>query len=113
MAHSDKRASAHNGNPSPERKRRAAVATVLLGLTVLTGCTHVISHTTPYYKDGPSQLDPPQGNLEAGTYVWVVGKEGTYSHVWGGGVNAYVLEGDVQSVWQWWGSKRQEEQRQQ
>ena len=75
-------------------------------IAALAGCTHVIARTTPYYEDGPSQLDPPQGELEAGTYVLVVGKEGTYSRVWTvGGVDAYVLDGDLESVWQWWRRK--------
>ncbi|MGD8453517.1 MAG: hypothetical protein PVJ57_17020 [Phycisphaerae bacterium] len=87
------------------RSRRQLATELTLALLALllagvSGCSHVITQTTPYFKDGPSQLEPPQGELEKGTHVLVLGKEGTYSRVLTlGGVNAYVWDGALRSIW--------------
>jgi hypothetical protein len=64
------------------------------------GCSHVVTQTTPYYSEGPAQLAGPQGQLEEGTGVWVIGREGDYAHVLTlRGVNAYVWNGALRSAW--------------
>ncbi len=74
---------------------------LLLGGLALAGCTHVITHSTPYYREGPYQIDPPQGMIDEGTYVWVMGHEGTYVRVWTEGfVDAYVPESAVRALWE-------------
>ncbi|MFH1748932.1 MAG: hypothetical protein ABIG44_18015 [Planctomycetota bacterium] len=81
----------------------------LLGVVAATGCTHVITRNTPYYEDGPFQPDPPQGELPAGTKVWIVGKKGSYSLVWSlDGVIAYVWDGAVMTIREW--DRQQKEQ---
>jgi len=78
-----------------------ALVVGLAGLTAASGCSHVLINTAPYYEDGPWQLDPPQGELQAGTHVLVVGRKGTYSHVWTiTGVDAYVWDGDLHSIFE-------------
>ena len=80
--------------------KRPATVMYAATLTLLCGCTHVVTHNTPFFKDGPTQLAPPQGELKAGTWVWVTGKEGTYSHVLASdGTDAYVLENDLRPLW--------------
>ncbi len=66
----------------------------------LPACTHIITQSTPYYEKGPTQLDPPEGDIEAGTYAMVVGAEGSYVRVITvTGVNAWVWDRAVMSVW--------------
>lgn len=90
---------------SPPLKQWATLcrlAASVLGLALLAGCSHVITQPTPYYKDGPSQLDSPQGELSEGTLVLVIGKDGSYSRVWAlNGVIAYVWDGAIRSLWKW------------
>ena len=75
---------------------------IWLGLMPLTSCMHVVSQTTPYYKDGPTQLAGPQGDLSEGTHVWVVGKDGTYARVWTlDGMDAYIWDRALMSFWDW------------
>lgn len=74
---------------------------VMLGGLLLAGCTHVVTHTTPYYLDGPYQIDPPQGMMDEGTFVWVIGQKGTYVRVLSEGfVDAYVPENTVRALWE-------------
>lgn len=69
-------------------------------VTLIPACTHIITQSTPYYEKGPTQLDPPEGDLDAGTYAMVVGSEGSYVHVVTvTGVNAWVWDRAVMSVW--------------
>lgn len=75
-------------------------ALLAAALALLTGCSHVITHTTPYYENGPTQPEPPQGKLEEGTPVLVIGHEGSYVRVWTPAwIDAYVWDRDVESIW--------------
>ncbi len=79
-------------------------ALALLGgmLILLAGCSHMVAFRTPYYVDGPSQLEPPQGWFDAGTPVLVIGKEGSYARVWSWSfVNAYVLDSELTPWWKY------------
>jgi len=85
----------------------------VVALLLTVGCTHVITHSAPYYKHGPTQLEAPQGIIPEGTHVWVVGKEGTYTRVWtAGGVDAYVWNGAVMPLHQYQKTQRQAQQAQ-
>ena len=79
---------------------RSAIVALAAGLLCTCGCTHVITQTADYYKKGPSQLDGPDGVIEEGTQVWVVGRDGSYVRVWSAaGVNAHVWDRSVTSIW--------------
>lgn len=81
-----------------DRRVRWMVVLSVSGLA-LAGCTHVISQRTPYYEKGPSQLEPPQGELEKGTPVWIMGREGSYVRVWTPGLlDAWVRDRAVEPV---------------
>jgi len=72
------------------------------GLSVASGCTHVVAQTTPYYRYGPMQPEPPQGDLPEGTRVIVLSKEGSYSRVLASnGLTAYVLSSSLMPAAQW------------
>lgn len=75
---------------------------VTLGvLLAAIGCMHVISQTADYYKDGPLQPGPPDGELAAGTPVWVFDHKGSYVRVWAqNGVFAYVWDRAVKPAWE-------------
>jgi hypothetical protein len=80
--------------------------------SVLVGCTHVISQRTPYYEKGPSQLEPPQGELEKGTPVWVLGRDGSYLHVWTPDlIDAYVRDRAVEPAVKWGSAKKEEDEK--
>lgn len=73
------------------RKQVLGALLLLAGLGLLEGCAHKVLGDTPYYKKGPNQVEPPDGDLKDGTLVWIIGSEGTYKHVIAvNGVNAYV-----------------------
>ncbi len=40
--------------------------------------TYQVVTRTPYYKDGPQQMRPPDGQLEPGTWVRVIQEAGSY-----------------------------------
>jgi hypothetical protein len=93
-------------------KRRAGLlvwlggATLLASAMLLAGCTQVIGYNSPYYKNGPAQREGPQGTIPAGTPVWVLGKEGSYTHVFAAnGVNGYVWDSSIVTSDEW--SRRQ------
>ncbi len=92
--------------------RRGWPRVALLSLSAAAlgaGCTHVVTHTAPYYEDGPWQLAPPQGEIPAGTKVLVVGNKGTYSRVWTADfVDAYVWDGALEP-WSWWPKAKTED----
>ncbi|MCC6357505.1 MAG: hypothetical protein IT450_02070 [Phycisphaerales bacterium] len=68
-------------------------------LLAVGGCSHIITADTPYYNDGPEQLDPPQGDVAKGTWCLVIGERGTYYHILtGDGVNAYVWKAAVEPL---------------
>ncbi len=92
------------------RRRWPQVAVLGFSIAALmAGCTHVVTHTAPYYEDGPWQLEPPQGEIPAGTKVLVVGKQGTYSRVWTAGlVDAYVWDGALEPL-SWWPKPKAED----
>lgn len=74
----------------------------LVGLS--GGCTHKVVQSTPYFVDGPSQLDPPQGDLDPGIHVLALDRTGSYRRVLTlTGVNAYVLESALEPLWPWGG----------
>jgi hypothetical protein len=76
--------------------------TLVAGLTLLSGCTQVMGFNSPYYKNGPAQREGPQGTIPAGTRVWVLGKEGSYAHVWtANGVDGYVWDTSIVSNDEW------------
>jgi hypothetical protein len=79
-------------------------------MALAAGCTHVIRHDgTPYYIEGRHQLDPPNGELSAGTGVWIIGEDDTYRRVWTlDGVVAYVWQGDLATRAEW---KQMQEER--
>ncbi len=78
-------------------RTRALVAVLLL--FAVSGCSHIITADTPYYNDGPEQLDPPQGDVAKGTWCLVIGERGTYYHILtGDGVNAYVWKAAVEPL---------------
>ncbi len=72
--------------------RRLLVAAGLLAASACTGCTHVIAGDTPYYNEGPLQSGLPDGELRAGTGVWIVGDKDGYKRIW-------ALEGVLAYVW--------------
>jgi hypothetical protein len=73
-----------------------------LGLSAAAGCTHVVAQRTPYYRYGPMQPEPPQGDLPEGTRVIVLGKEGSYSRVLASnGLTGYVLSDSLMPAAQW------------
>ncbi len=74
----------------------------LAAALLCTGCTHVIAQNAPYYNEGPQQPGPPDGELAAGTGVWIVGQKDGYGHIWTlGGVNAYVWPRDIVTKAEW------------
>jgi hypothetical protein len=86
-------------------------AALLAGLLPLSGCTQMIGNNTPYYKNGPAQREGPHGTIPAGTPVWVLGKEGSYSHVWAlNGVDGYVWDSSIVTADEW--NRRQAIQKQ-
>jgi len=97
-------------HPRGSRRRRLYLLLCCAVALGLAGCSHVVAYTTPYYKDGPSQLAGPQGDLEEGTPVLVVGGEGSYARVWtAGGIDAYVVRSSLVPFWQWRGRKPTDE----
>lgn len=59
----------------------------------LIGCaTHVVDFDTPYYKEGPQQVSPPDGWLKRGENIWVFGEKDGYSRF-------FSEDGDVGFVW--------------
>jgi hypothetical protein len=84
------------------KKAFLRLCVLLGGLALLSGCTHVIGNNAPYYKSGPAQREGPQGTIPAGTPVWVLGKEGSYAHVWTTtGVDGFVWENAVVTKDEW------------
>lgn len=79
------------------------IALLLLpSLLPLAGCAHKVMGDTPYYKKGPYQVEPPDGDLKDGTWVWIVGAEGSYKHVVSAtGVNAYIWSHALVPVVDW------------
>jgi len=74
------------------------------------GCTHVVTYSVPYYKDGPRQVRQPDGTVSAGSGVWIVGEDDSYFRVWtDGGVDAYVNKSAVRPMLDWLMQKRAEE----
>ncbi len=56
--------------------------------------THRITEPTEYYKGGPQQAQPPDGQFKAETKVKLIEKAGSYSLVQSeDGVEAYVATG--------------------
>lgn len=97
------------------RKNRCAglvlCAAMFAGVALVAGCTQMIGNNAPYYKNGPAQREGPQGTIPAGTPVWVLGKEGSYTHVLAGnGVNGYVWDSSIVTTEEW--NRRQEVQKQ-
>lgn len=81
---------------------RLGLAMLLLAGAAFGGCTHVVTQDAPYYKDGPQQPGPPDGELRAGTHVWAFERSGSYRRVWtAGGVNAFVWDASVKSWLEW------------
>jgi hypothetical protein len=71
----------------------AAVAVTGCLLIPLTACaTHVVDFATPYYKDGPQQVSPPDGFLKRGEKIWVFGELDGYSRF-------FSESGEVGFVW--------------
>jgi hypothetical protein len=80
-----------------------AVLTGMLLAAMTTGCSHVVTQNAPYYRDGPHQLDPPNGIIDAGTYALVLGEKDGYKHLIAGtGEAGHVWNGHVVTVWEWW-----------
>jgi hypothetical protein len=71
---------------------RCLLVVVLLVPLFVSGCSHRITQNTPYYAQGFDQLDPPEGELAAGTHVLKIAHKGSY---------ARVLTPDLKSVWVW------------
>ena len=78
----------------------------------LSGCTHVIPNSTPYYKDGPDQLEGPQGDIPAGAKAWVLWRKGSYARVWtDGAIDGWVWDRAVVSIWEQETQIREEKKR--
>ena len=61
--------------------------------------SHVITTTTPYYKNSPAQPMPADGTFKAGTRVSVVKKLGSYTLVRAAdGTQGYVPTADIAPV---------------
>jgi hypothetical protein len=81
-------------------KHRVWLLGLMLPLICTVGCSHVVRQRAPYYVHGPGQPEPPQGFLEEGTHVLVVGKDGSYARVWTGDLlDAFVWEHDLRPLW--------------
>lgn len=82
----------------------------MVGLLVLAGCSHRIAHTTPYYENGPHQVEQPQGMIDEGTPVLVIGRDGSFARVWTPDLlDAYVWDRDLESIWSLKGLGKKEE----
>lgn len=89
------------GPGGPRSSRLTALLLALGCAAVAPGCMHVTVGTTAYYKHGPSQPGPPDGDLPEGTRVWVVGRDGSYVRVWTlTGVDAYVWDRCLRPAWE-------------
>lgn len=93
------------GSDHDSLKRR--VARVGFGLLIAvvalasSGCMHVIAYPVAYYKDGPSQLDPPQGSIAKGTPVMLLGRDGSYIRVLTPDfTDGYVWHSAVRAIWE-------------
>lgn len=87
-------------NPLAQTLPRAILLS--LALLALPGCAQKIAGDTPYYKKGPYQLEPPDGDLKDGMWVWIIGAEGSYKHVIAAnGVNAFVWSNALVPVIDW------------
>jgi hypothetical protein len=61
--------------------------------------THVIIGETDYYKGGPQQSSPPDGQFAKGTKVTLIRRAGSYSLVRSeNGVQAYVSTGSIRAA---------------
>jgi hypothetical protein len=79
---------------------------------LLSGCTHVIPNSTPYYKDGPDQVEGPQGDIPAGAKAWVIWRKDSYARVWtDGGIDGWVWDRAVVSIWEQEKQIREEKKR--
>lgn len=84
----------------------------LIAATFSLGCTHVIPNSTPYYKDGPDQVEGPQGDIPAGAKAWVIWRKDSYARVWtDGGVDGWVWDRAVVSIWEQEKQIREEKKR--
>ena len=86
---------------------------LLLALNTPLGCTHVIKYDgTPYYNEGPQQIEQPNGALSAGTGVWIIGEKLDYKRVWTlDFVIAYVWGQDLVTQWEWWEMEKERKAR--
>ena len=81
--------------------KNAVIPASLIGLCLLTGCTHIITEQTPYYEDGFAQVDPPQGELEAGTRVMILERKGSHARVLTGNLlDAWVNATFIRAFWE-------------
>ncbi len=68
------------------------LAAALLVLSVAGGCLRVVRQEAPYYRNGPHQLEPPDGFLPAGTHLLVFGEKDSYARM-------MTLKGAVGFIW--------------
>src|SRR5262245_6148418 len=89
------------------------ISLLLLAVTtLLLSCTHVIPNSTPYYKDGPDQVEGPQGDIPAGAKAWVLWRKNSYARVWtDGGIDGWVWDRAVVSIWEQERQLREEKKR--
>ncbi len=81
--------------------RSILVVAALGALMLCAGCSHSLRHRAPYYENGPYQSEQPQGWLDEGKRVLVIGHEGDYSRIWTIDlIDAYVWDNDLESLWE-------------
>lgn len=61
--------------------------------------THVLNKTSVYYKGGPQQASPPDGEIHKGTQVRIVSDSGSYSLIEAvSGESGYVESGSLTPI---------------
>lgn len=61
--------------------------------------THMVLRTTPFYKQGPQQPWPADGNWEIGVRVRIIEHAGSYAQVESeDGIRAYVATADLTAI---------------
>lgn len=87
------------GAPKTRVPLQSSGATTAQTVASKSWFTHVIQRPAPFYKEGPQQPWPADGNFEAGVRVKIIKDAGSYALVESDtGITAYVATADLKSI---------------